>query len=71
MTLTGKRGTIVARNEIGFVDIPDGQSVFTGTWKVVRGTGAYAGGTGRGRAAGLALSDDNTKSHFEGFLSSR
>jgi hypothetical protein len=69
MTLTGKRGTLVARNQIGFVSIPDGQSVFTGTWKVIRGTGAYAGLTGGGRAAGLQLPNGNSKAQFEGFLS--
>src|SRR3954451_11991454 len=46
MTLTGKRGTLVARNEIGYVDLPDGWAVFTGTWKIIRGTGSYAGLTG-------------------------
>ena len=29
-TLTGKLGTIVGRNQIGFVDLPDGWAVFTG-----------------------------------------
>ena len=42
MTLTGKRGTLVARNKIGYVDLPDGWAVFTGTWKIISGTGAYA-----------------------------
>ena len=46
MTLTGKRGTLVARNEIGFDDISDGWAVLTGTWKVIRGTGVYAGSPG-------------------------
>jgi hypothetical protein len=68
MTLAGKHGTLVARNQIAWVDIPDGQSVFTGTWKVIRGTGAYAGLTGGGRAAGLSLANGNTKAQFEGFL---
>jgi hypothetical protein len=71
MTLTGRRGTIVARNEIGFIDIPDGQAVFTGTWRVIRGTGAYAALTGGGRVAGLQLVNGNTKAQFEGFLSLR
>lgn len=71
MTLVGKQGTIVTRNEVGFIDIPDGQSVFTGTWKVIRGTGAYAGTTGGGGLAGLQLANGNTKSQFEGFLSSK
>ena len=69
LTLLGKQGTIVARNEIGFVDIPDGEAVFTGTWKVIRGTGAYAGLTGGGGAAGFQLANGKSKAQFEGFLS--
>lgn len=68
MTLTLKRGTLVIRNRIGFVDIPDGWAVFTGTWKVVRGTGDYAGLSGGGRRAGVMLPNGNVKSQFEGFL---
>jgi hypothetical protein len=71
MTLTGKHGTLVARNQIGFVDLPDGLAVFTGTWKVIRGTGDYAGLSGGGRAAGVMLANGNTKAQFEGFLSPR
>jgi hypothetical protein len=70
MTLTGKHGTLVARNQIGFVDLPDGLAVFTGTWKVIRGTGDYAGLSGGGRAAGVDLGG-STKAQFEGFLSPR
>jgi hypothetical protein len=68
MTLTGKRGTIVARNRIGFVDLPDGWAVFTGTWRVIRGTGAYAGLVGGGLAAGVSLANGDTKAQYEGFL---
>ncbi|MFL5954639.1 MAG: hypothetical protein ACJ76I_11085 [Gaiellaceae bacterium] len=69
MTLTLKRGTLVVRNRIGFVDIPDGWAVFTGTWKVIRGTGDYAGLSGGGRRAGVMLPNGSVKSQFEGFLS--
>jgi hypothetical protein len=69
MTLTGKRGTLVARNRIGWVDIPDGWAVFTGTWKVISGTGDYAGLSGVGRGAGAMLPNGIGKSRFEGFLS--
>ena len=69
ITMTGKQGTLVMRNRIEFVDIPDGEAVFTGTWSVVRGTGAYAGLTGGGRVAGVQLADGSTKSQFQGFLS--
>jgi hypothetical protein len=71
MTLIGKRGTLVLRNRIEWVDIPDGWSVFTGTWRVIRGTGAYAGLSGGGRGAGVQLADSDGKSRFDGFLSSK
>ena len=68
MTLTSKRGTLVARNQIGFVDLPDGWAVFTGTWKVISGTGVYAGLSGGGRGAGVQLPNGNERSQFEGFV---
>jgi hypothetical protein len=70
-TLTGKLGTIVGRNQIGFVDIPDGLAVFTGTWKVIRGTGVYAGLSGGGRVAGVQFANGTAKAQFEGFLNSK
>ncbi len=70
-TLTGKLGTIVGRNQIGFVDLPDGWAVFTGTWKVIRGTGAYAGLSGGGRVAGVQPANGTTRDRFEGFISVR
>jgi hypothetical protein len=69
MTLTGKQGTLVLRNRIGWVDIPDRWAVFTGTWKVISGTGDYAGLSGGGRGAGAMLPNGIGKSRFEGFLS--
>jgi hypothetical protein len=69
MTLIGEHGTLVTRNRIAFVDVPDGWAVFSGTWKVIRGTGVYAGLSGGGRGAGVALLNGNAKSQFEGFLS--
>jgi hypothetical protein len=68
MTLTGKRGTLVARNRIEWVDLPDGWAVMTGTWKVIRATGDYAGLSGGGRGAGVTPRNGNGKSRFEGFL---
>ena len=61
-TLIGKRGTLTFRGRNEWVDVGidgngDGErdSVATSTWKVVRGTGQYAGvgGKGRGGHAGL------------------
>lgn len=71
MTLRGKRGTIVARNQIGWIDVPDGLAVFTGTWKVISATGNYAGLAGGGRGAGVQLVNGNTKAQFDGFLSAK
>jgi hypothetical protein len=60
--LTGKRGTLTIRDRNEWVDLAhdgngDGENDGIGfsTWKVVRGTGQYAGivGNGRGGHAGL------------------
>jgi hypothetical protein len=72
MTLTGKHGTLVTRNVIGWTDVPDGYSLFTGTWRIIRATGVYAGLTGGGGAAGVSgFPDGTTKATFEGFLDSK
>ena len=61
-TLTGKRGTLTIRDRNEWVDLAhdgngDGEDdgIAFSTWKVVRGTGQYAGvvGKGRGGHAGL------------------
>jgi hypothetical protein len=70
MTLAGKHGTVVTRNVIGWIDVPDGYSLFTGTWKVIHGTGVYAGLTGGGGAAGVGLPNGNSQVTFQGFLNS-
>jgi len=69
MTLTGKLGSLVARNEIGYADVTSRWAIFTGTWKVIRGTGQYAGLAGGGRGAGISFPTGITKARFEGFLS--
>jgi hypothetical protein len=60
--LTGKRGTLTIRDRNEWVDLAhdgngDGENdgIAFSTWKVVRGTGQYAGivGKGRGGHAGL------------------
>jgi hypothetical protein len=68
MTLTGKMGTLVARNHMEWLDIEGGYEIFTGTWRVVRGTGAYAGATGGGRVAGIQLPSGLTKWRRSGVL---
>ena len=61
-TLTGKRGTLTIRDRNEWIDLRldgngDGEAdgIGSSTWKVVRGTGQYAGivGKGRGGHAGL------------------
>jgi hypothetical protein len=61
-TLTGKRGTLTIRNRNEWIDFErdangDGQvdGIGIGTWKVVRGTGQYAGIVGKGRGAQIGL----------------
>jgi hypothetical protein len=69
MTLTGKLGTLVARNVVAYADVAGGWAIFTGTWKVIRGTGQYAGLAGGGRAAGISYPTNRTNARFEGFVS--
>jgi len=53
LTLFGRRGTLQIRQRIEWVQLPDGYSIWTGTWKVVGGTRAYAGLSGHGFDAGV------------------
>jgi hypothetical protein len=69
LTLKGKGGTLVLRNQIEWVDIPDSWAVFAATWKIVSGTGVYAKLSGGGRGGGVQLLNGTTKSTFEGFVS--
>lgn len=71
MTLTGLRGTLVTRNRIVWMDLPDGLSLFTGTWKIVGGTGDYAGLTGGGLAAGVELAGGASRARFTGSVRSK
>jgi hypothetical protein len=69
LTLSGKNGTLKLRNHIVWVDLPDGWSIFTGTWKVVGGTGAYAGVSGHGSVADAVAPSGYDRAQFFGFLS--
>jgi hypothetical protein len=68
MTLVGKHGTLVARSRMEGVDVTDGFSVVTGTWTVVRGTGAYARLAGGGRVAVVGLPNGTWKWRRDGLL---
>jgi hypothetical protein len=49
-TFTGVRGRLVVRFRIEWVDAGNGYTVGNATWKVLRGTGAYAQLAGGGRS---------------------
>lgn len=69
VTIKGRRGTLVVRFEQKWTDVSGGFSVATDTWKVVRGTGQYAGATGGG--AGLVVwyeKTDDWTARTEGVL---
>ena len=57
-TLKGKRGTLTIRERIDWTDTGDAFIGF-GTWKVVSGTGEYAGVTGGGRTAHVGHNHGN------------
>lgn len=71
LTLTGKQGTLEIRNTVEWVGLPDDWSVQTGTWKVVGGTGAYAGLSGSGRVASVLIPDGHIRLRLFGFLDSK
>jgi hypothetical protein len=55
-TFVGKHGTLVWRERITWVDLANGYSIATGTWRIVRGTGAYQHATGQGHLAFVSMS---------------
>jgi hypothetical protein len=75
-TWAGKRGSLTVRERTEWRDIAidgngDGNTdgVAVGTWKVVRGTGEYAGVTGGGGSAHAGLGNP-WNARLEGFLTS-
>ena len=75
-TLTGKRGTLTIRDRNEWVDLGqdsnrDGESdgIAITTWKVVRGTGQYAGVVGKGRNGHIGLGSP-WYARYDGFLTS-
>ena len=66
----GKRGSFVVRARIEHIDAGNGFHIGPGTWRFVRGTGAYAGMTGGGRVAN-AFIDFGSRAlseRWDGFL---
>lgn len=73
-TFAGKRGKLVFRERTEWIDLGHDQNrdgsedgIAIGTWKVVRGTGRYAGITGGGRSGHLGLGR-KWVARYEGFL---
>ena len=69
-TFISKRGEIVTRFRIDWLDAGNGHDAGSGTWKVIRGTGAYANLTGAGRSAHVWLPRGPAASRAEGFMRS-
>ena len=68
-TFTGKRGTLVLRSQFTWIEAGGPYNIATGTWKVVRGTGQYAGITGGGRSAQVGA-PSGWLARYQGFLTS-
>ena len=76
-TLTGKRGTLTIRDRTEWVHLErdgngDGENdtIAIGTWKVVRGTGQYAGIVGKGRFGHIGLGSP-WYARYEGLLTAK
>ncbi len=67
-TLKGKLGSLVIRTRSEWVDAGNAYHVAAETWKVVRGTGQYAGITGGGRGGSVYLDRGPWSTQIEGFL---
>jgi hypothetical protein len=69
-TQKGKRGSFVVRTRIEHVDAGKGFHIGTGTWRFVRGTGAYAGMKGAGKVANawIAFGSHGVSERWDGFL---
>jgi hypothetical protein len=67
-TLRSTKGELVLRERIEWADAGNGYSIGTGTWKVIKGTGAYKNVTGHGRSASSWLPSGPVSWRNEGFL---
>lgn len=70
VTYEGKNGTFVAREIDTLVDAALGKRVVTGTWKLLRGTGAYENVKGSGRLAAATGIVNPSPWRYEGFMTS-
>lgn len=71
-TLKGKLGSLVIRFRSEWAEAGNGYNASTDTWKVVRGTGQYAGITGGGRGASVWFEPNaHWSTRVQGFLTLR
>ena len=66
-TFSGKRGTLVLSSQFTWIEAGGPYNIATGSWKVVRGTGQYAGITGGGRSAQVGA-PSGWLARYQGFL---
>ena len=66
-TFTGQRGTLTIRDRNEWIDVGNNDQIGISSWKVVRGTGQYAGIVGKGRGGHAGLGSP-WYARYEGFL---
>jgi len=66
-TFAGKHGKLVLRSTYTWMEVGGPYNVATGTWKVVSGTGQYAGLAGGGRSARVGT-HRMERVRYQGFL---
>jgi hypothetical protein len=67
-TFKGKHGTFSWRAQVVWIDLEKGYSMGTGTWKILRGTGAYAHLEGHGRMAFVNANHQAVADRAEGLV---
>ena len=70
-TYSGARGSFEAQFRIEWTDAGNDYTAGTGTWKLVSGTGAYAGLRGGGRSAHVWLPGGKITLRAEGLLGAK
>ena len=68
LALKGRRGTLEIRWSGRYVSAGGPWEVVTGTWRIAKGTGEYAGARGMGRIAGVFTAQGNR--YFQRFQGS-
>jgi hypothetical protein len=70
-TFVSKRGSLTWREWITWHDLTNGYSIATGTWKIVRGTGAYEHLAGHGHVALITGGNKTLTFRAVGLIASR